>query len=661
MSGLLALLLALSPLARSPSPYLREAAGAAIPWRPFGPAAFAEAQAKGLPLLVDDGAGWCHWCHVMDEGTYARPEIAALVGRLFVPVKVDRDFSPDLDERFQREAGRLTGAGGWPLTLFLDPQGHTYYAASYLPPDAMAELLQAQAGGWRAPSAAALRLRSLRAGEAEAPAAAAAGSASLAVADRVGGALLAELDAAHGGFGREGPKFPNGPAVRLALWLADRAGGPGPYLDAATATLDGMAKGGVRDHVGGGFHRYAVDPAWAVPHFEKLLYVNAALLRAYVEGWLATGNAVYREVASETVDFLLSPAGSDPVHGGCYASEDSDAAPGDDGSYYTWTLAELRTAGGEEAVRFFGARALPRDVPSEPSRNVLREAALEFHPAALLARLRAARAGRRAPRVDPTLYAGWNGLAATALLEAGAALGRPEATRAALAALDLFLRHSPGVHALSGGRVVSDPAERRLDDLAGLGLAALAAFEATGEPGYLRGARALREQADRRLWDGAAGWYRLTTAPDGPLPDIADAPTPAPEAAMALFLARLAKLDGDAAAGERADRLLAAFAGEAPPRGPYAATYALALLERRAPSVHVAIVERAGTAGPLRQAALAAWRPGKTVRTYRAGREQTPYPAAARGSLAYVCGRSSCAPPTADPRVLRSLVERWEP
>jgi len=595
----------------------------------------------------------------MDEGTYARPEVAALIVRSFVPVKVDRDFSPDLDERFQREAGRLAGVGGWPLTLFLDPDGRTYFAASFLPAEALEQTLREQAGAWKAPSARALRLRMPRADEtrgAEAP-----GTVSLALAARLGEALLADADPVHGGFGREGPKFPNGPAVQLALWLADRAGGPGPLLDVATVVLDAMARGGVRDHVGGGFHRYAVDPDWAVPHFEKMLYVNAALLSAYVDGWLATGNGIYREVADETVDDLLSQAGSDRAAGGFYASQDSDVGPGDDGSFYTWTLEDLRAAGGDEAVRFFGARSLPRDLPSDPTRNVLREPVLAPHPVALIARLRDVRARRRAPRVDETKYAAWNGLAVTAMLEAGAALDRPDATRAALAALDLFSRRSPGVHALEGARVVSDPEARRLDDLAELGLAALAAHERTGRLIYLRTARALREQADRLLWDEAAGCYRTSTSTEPSPPDVTDSPTPAPEAAMALFLARLAKIDGDGSAGERADRLLAAFAEAAPPRGPYAATYGLALLERLAPSLHVTLVERPGSAGRLLAAAAAAWRPGKAIRVYEAGRERTPYPPAARGSVAYVCGRASCAPPTADPAQLRRLIETWTP
>ena len=654
MSLLALLLAAAGPLAASPSPYLREAAASPVHWQLWGPEALAEAKRAGKPLLVDVGAGWCHWCHVMDEGTYALPEIAALINQRFVAVKVDRDLSPDLDARFQRDAERLAGVGGWPLTVFLDPEGHIYSAASYVPAERMPALLQEMADSWKQPSAQALRARALA--DQEPGARPSPGKAGLELVQKLGDELLAELDPAHGGFGTRGPKFPNGPAVQLALALADRVGGPGPLLDVATLTLDGMARGGVRDHVGGGFHRYSVDPGWNVPHFEKMLYVNAALLSAYVDGWRSTQSEIYREVADELCDYLLSPAGSDGQHGGFYASQDSDVGAGDDGSFYTWTVEELRAAGGDEAVRFF----VQPDSGSPGRRVVLREGGLQPHPPELMARLRAARARRPAPRVDETKYASWNGQAIAALLEAGAALGRPVASRAALQALDLFLSKPLGVHGLtSAGAVAGDPKLRRLDDLAELGLAAVAGFETTGRARYLEAAKQLVATADRELWDEASGSYRESNAELRATPGIEDAPTPSPEAAMALLLTRLASLTGVEGYAQRGDRLLAAFAGEAAGHGSFAAMYGLALLERFARGPQVAVVGGKG-AEPLRAAAVATWRPGKLVHSYAAG-EKAPYPAGPHGAaLAYVCGRSSCAPPTADPKRLESLIQSWD-
>jgi uncharacterized protein YyaL (SSP411 family) len=641
-------------LRASPSPYLREAVSSPVHWRLWNSETLAEAKRNGKPLLVDVGAGWCHWCHAMDEGTYARPEIAELINRDFVPVKVDRDLSPDLDGRLQRDAQRLAGVGGWPLTVFLDPDGHVYSVASYVPGERMPALLAETAESWKQPSAQAMRVRELAAEELEV-APMAAGQPGLDLVRRLGDELVSELDRAHGGFGREGPKFPNGPAVQLASALADRVGGPGPLLDVATLTLDGMARGGVRDHVGGGFHRYSVDPSWNVPHFEKMLYVNAALLSAYIDGWRATQSEIYREVATETCEYLLSASGSDRKHGGFYASQDSDVGAGDDGTFYTWTTDELREVGGDEPVGLF-----VQPEPSRGRRYVLREVELQRHPEALIARLRAARETRRSPRVDETKYAGWNGLAIVAMLEAGTALRRPEATEAALRALDLFLSKPLGVHGLTAaGAVAGDPELRRLDDLAELGLAALAAFQATGRARHLEAGKQLAALADRELWDEHSGSYRESNAALRSAPGIEDSPTPAPEAAMALLLGRLARLTGEVSYGQRADRLLATFAGEAAGHGSYAATYGLALLERLAPGPQVAIVGRKG-AEPLRTAAVAAWRPGKLVHSYSAG-EKAPYPAGPHdAALAYVCGRSSCAPPTADPAHLASLIQSWD-
>jgi uncharacterized protein YyaL (SSP411 family) len=643
---------AASPFARSPSPYLREAASSPIHWRAFDAALLKEAQKSQRPILLDIGAGWCHWCHVMDETTYARPAVVAAISRGYFAAKVDRDLSPEIDAHYQRLAQRLSGAGGWPLTLWLTPSGDPYHAATYLPADQMVALLDRLAGNWRdAPPAKDLEMPR--------PSPGTAGEPTLKVAEDIGASLIQEFDPQHGGFGRAGPKFPNGPAVQLALALAERSGGPGPLLDVATRTLDGMAEGGFRDHVGGGFHRYSVDPAWGVPHFEKMSYVNAALLQAFLDGYRATGNDVYREVALETVEFLLSEAGRDAAQGGFFASQDADQGPGDDGRYFTWSLEELQAAGGSEAVTFFGARAQPGDLRTDPTRNVLREATLQLHPRPLIEKLRVSRGLRTAPRIDRSKYADWNGMLIVALLQAAAVLDLPAAQEAALSALDLFLARSPGVHRLpAAGEREDEP--RRLDDSAQLTLAALEAYQFTGRDRYLSAARALVAAADRQLWDGRAGCYQESTSPLRAFPGAGDNATPAPNVSMARALLRLSVLGGDAAHARRAEQVLRTLAGGAH-LGSYGASYGLAVLELREPLLTVSVIGPQGgdpRAAVLREAALASYRPGRLVHPYVA--PKSPYPLGPdQKARAYVCSDRSCAPPTSDPVALKTLVRTW--
>jgi uncharacterized protein YyaL (SSP411 family) len=674
MPSLLALLLAASPLASSPSPYLREAASSPIGWRSHGAAAFAEAKRQKKAVLLDVGAGWCHWCHVMDEGTYRDPGVIAEIAAHYIPVKIDRDLSPDLDAFYQRSAQALSESGGWPLTVLLSPDGAPYAAATYLPPAQMLAFLDKEQKGYEAPSPEARRLLMGLHLEAEqghrAPTPGAPAGSGLpelpALIDKLAAAMEGQADPEHGGFGTRGPKFPNAPGAQLFLALADEKGG-GPRLAIAQKALDGMAVGGVRDQVGGCFHRYAVDPAWRMPHFEKMLNVNAALLDAYLDGAQATGSALYREVADECVDYLLGPAGSDPRHGGFFASQDADAREGDDGSYYTWTLEELRAAGGDEAVTLFSAQAEPRDLRTDPRQNVLHLASPGLHPRALVERLRAARAQRSAPRIDPMRYTDWNGMAIQAMFKAGATLGRPDATHAALAALDFFLsrKEQVGRHAFGpDGRLAGEASLWRLADLAQLALASLAAYQATGREDYLAAARKLIGQADSQLWDAGASHYRDSTSPLQAPSGMDDAPSPAANAAMALALLRCAALSCDrgreTVQRERADRVLGAFAPQIPALGSFGASYGLALLERDRPRVTVAVAQasaRDPRAQPLRDASLSAYRFGHVVTRDR----DATHPTGKHGEpLAYVCGARSCAPPTSDPRKLQQLIASWE-
>ncbi|HLA25330.1 MAG TPA: DUF255 domain-containing protein, partial [bacterium] len=327
-------------LDRAQSAYLLGAAHQPVHWLPWSEAAFARAQAEDKPILMDIGAVWCHWCHVIDHESYDDPAVAAIINEHFVAIKVDRDERPDIDARYQHAVSAITGQGGWPLTAFLTPEGKVFYGGTYFPPDdaygrpGFKRVLLSVAAYYRdrkdeAVEAAAQLHRQLAA----------------MLKPSVGGALdpghlnaavtsiVRQYDSAHGGFGGA-PKFPHTPTLELLLRRAFRTGEP-DFLGIVTRTLEQMARGGMRDHLGGGFHRYSTDARWIVPHFEKMLYDNAGLLAAYVQAWQATERPLFRTVAAETAGFLLTVL-SDSTRGGFYGSQEADVGPHDDGSYFTW-------------------------------------------------------------------------------------------------------------------------------------------------------------------------------------------------------------------------------------------------------------------------------------------------------------------------------------
>ncbi|MGA8536677.1 MAG: DUF255 domain-containing protein, partial [Thermoplasmata archaeon] len=447
-------------LANRSSVYLRSAAEQPIDWHPWGPEPFELAQRTNRPILLDIGASWCHWCHVMDEGTYVDAEVGRLLAQDFVAVKVDRDENPEVDRRYQRQVGALTGEGGWPLTAFLTPAGEVFLGGTYFPPmdghgrPGFRRVLKEVARLWheepekiqensRAVQGALERMRNARAPDARA-------------LDAFQGQVLSEAhsgyDPVNGGFGMA-PKFPHPTAVSLFLWDG-RQNHRALSDERAAETLRRMADGGLYDQVGGGFHRYSVDEGWHVPHFEKMGVDNAALLSAYVDGVRRFGDPRFEEVVRGTVAWVREVL-EDPA-GGFGSSQDADNAPGDDGGYFTWSRAELKAALDPDearfAARFFGVGTDGR-MPHDPERNVLfrmlslEEAAqgLSFPggPAALLDRvlgkLRATRAGRAAPAVDRALYADINGRFIAAFAQAGTVLGEAVVIADARRAADRFL------------------------------------------------------------------------------------------------------------------------------------------------------------------------------------------------------------------------------
>ena len=332
-------------LAKAASAYLRSAAHQPVLWREWNGAAFAQAQAEDKPILLDIGAVWCHWCHVMDRESYENAEVARVINESFIPVKVDRDERPDIDARYQVAVSALTGQGGWPLTAFLTPDGKPFFGGTYFPPDdrsgrpGMKRLLEAIAHNYRthrdqihesaAKIAEALsEVEHFKEGEEAADE-----QVVKAIVESIGGMF----DAQNGGFGNA-PKFPHPTAIDLLLeaYLETRQEW---LLTIVTTTLEHMGRGGVYDQIGGGFHRYSVDERWIVPHFEKMSYDNAGLLGNYLRAYQMTGNTFFREIALGILGFLENVL-SHP-EAGFYASQDADINLDDDGDYFTWTLEEL--------------------------------------------------------------------------------------------------------------------------------------------------------------------------------------------------------------------------------------------------------------------------------------------------------------------------------
>ncbi len=691
-------------LGTASSPYLREAAAQPVAWHPWGEEPFRLAKELDRPILLDIGAIWCHWCHVMDEETYSNPEIANLINKDFIAIKVDRDERPDIDARYQRAVQALTGHGGWPLTVFLNPEGQVFYGGgTFLPDDRfgrpgfkrlLPRIVEAYLSQREILQADAAKLNQ-RIAESEAKALRKA-TLSPSLVDTIAQTVVQAFDEGHGGFGR-GAKFPSESAIELALRLYAEKGDE-KMLRLATKTLDEMAKGGIHDQVGGGFHRYATDPAWRVPHFEKLDHVNALLLISYLQAYQATGETRYRQVAEGILDYVNRVL-SDQQRGGFYAHQDADMGPGDDGAYYTWTREEVKAAlPNEEAaviLNYYDITA-KGEIATTPGRNVLWVAttpeAIARELDISLSRVKAliasgkrhlleARSKRKTPLVDRTLFADRNGMMISAYFEAYKVLGREELKAFALKSLEFLLarlRSKDGGlnHAFSDGE---PRVPAFLNDYAWVAEAFLQAFQVTGDTRYLATAKQMMDEALRRLWDGAGGgFFDLQPEPNAlgllkrPSKSFEDSSLPSPNTMAAQVLDRLAYLTNEKAYQQRAEQALEAFAGAAPNFGLFAASYALAVDLHLHPPAHVVIIgsKSDSKTRDLWRSALAAFRPGKIVAVYDpAGVKPADIPppvaAAMRAAKAagtpqaYVCVGMTCSLPTTEPEATGTLVKTF--
>jgi hypothetical protein len=626
-------------LADAASPYLRSAAHQPVDWYPWGPEPFARAAREAKPVLLDIGAVWCHWCHVIDRESYEDPSLAAFLNEHFVCVKVDRDERPDVDTRYQRAVQAITRQGGWPLTGFLTPQAELFFGGTYFPPVGRAgqpgfrDVLDRVLTVWRdTRSQVEAQAAALRGVLAQTLDEALPGEVPPDLLSDATARILASADRAHGGFGRQ-PKFPH--ASTVAVLMRRWADTGDPALRAVLhETFDGMSNGGFFDLIGGGFHRYSVDERWIVPHFEKMSADNAELLRVFAEGFAAFGKAGWRDAARDTVrwvrEVLLRPDGAFAT------SQDADITLEDDGDHFTWTLDELgavlRSDELQLAVAHFGIGTAGR-MPHAPDRNVLFTAAAPQmlaerfgRPAdditrtlsTIKARLGAARSARPAPFVDPTPYAGWNAMLAGALIQAGPMIADPWAQPAGLAALTVLRDRQSAADAVAHapGGVTG-----LLEDPVYTAAAAVDAWEATGDISWLEWAERLLD----RVWidhrDDAGGLLDLPRDRGGegflvtPAKPIQDSPNASPNGVAAVTCARLYEHTRDARWHERHRDLVSAFAGLGPDLGLFASTWLLAADWLQHAAVHLVVTGPAGdeTAAALHRESLAAFVPRRVA------------------------------------------------
>src|ERR1039457_4090291 len=371
-------------LEHAASSYLRSARHQPVKWQAWGEAAFARAEAENKPILLDIGAVWCHWCHVMDRESYENPEMAERINRLFIAVKVDRDERPDVDARYQAADSAICGQGGWPSTAFLTPDGRPYFGGTYFPPGdrygrpGFGRVLETMSQVWRDRRDEALESAAsvMAAIENNESFSGRDGELSLSLVDKIAASALKQFDPRNGGFGSQ-PKFPHPSVLDLLLEVAMNRDPERPETDQAriafTTTLEKMGRGGVYDQSAGGFHRYSVDEHWIVPHFEKMLYDNTELLRNYVHGFQSFVRADFLQTAREIVAWLDSTM-TERDRGGFYESQDADINLDDDGDYFTWTQDEARAVLTPEEMDFAAAYwdiGELGDMHHNPAKNVL--------------------------------------------------------------------------------------------------------------------------------------------------------------------------------------------------------------------------------------------------------------------------------------------------
>ncbi len=663
-------------LASETSPYLLQHKDNPVDWRPWGPEALAEAAQEDKPILLSIGYSSCHWCHVMERESFEDEETAAYLNENFVPIKVDREERPDVDSIYMEAVQGMTGHGGWPLTVFLDSEGVPFYGGTYFPPEprqglpSFRQVLEATAGAYRTQREelreAAARIRESlsavgRVEQSSQP-------IDEALLDRAISSLQGTFDRTNGGFGGA-PKFP--PASILEFLLARGATEP------VTLTLDKMMHGGIYDQLGGGFARYSVDATWLVPHFEKMLYDNALLARAYLHGWQVTGTERWARVCQETLDWALREMHG--PEGGFYSALDADSE-GEEGRFYVWEEPEMREAlteaglAGESIERVLGYWGVSAAGNFE-GRNVLHVplgANAKQPPELADARtaLYAWRDRRVRPDLDDKRLCSWNALMIAALADAGAALGRQEYLDAACGCARFVWEsmRDPDGRLLRTWKDGEGRLNAYLEDHAFLVEALLRLYEATLEVRWFDAARQTADAMIERFADERGGFF--TTSHDheqliARRKDVGDHPIPSGNSSAAFGLLRLAALTGDSAYEDRALAAVRVFAPAAM-QHPDAFGHLLQAIDfHLAPVREVALVAPANGDGaaPLEELAgvvRSAHRPHVVL---AGGPEGTERPELMRERhavegkpAAYVCEHFTCQAPVTEPSELAKLL-----
>ena len=647
-------------LAGETSPYLLQHKDNPVDWYPWGEEVLGRATAEDRPILLSIGYSACHWCHVMERESFEDPETAALMNELFLCIKLDREERPDIDSIYMEACQAMTGSGGWPLNVFLTPEQVPFYAGTYFPPESRMgmpswrDVLVAVAQAWRD------RRDEIRAG----------GSG---IAERLQGgarlrpsseplreelldsaveALRSQYDAANGGFG-SAPKFPPASTLEFLMRRGER--------DIVTHTLLAMSSGGMYDQIGGGFARYSVDPYWLVPHFEKMLYDNALLARAYLHGWQLTGEPLFRRVAEETLDWALREMRA--PEGGFFSALDADSE-GVEGKFYVWSVAELREALAEEpdtdeAIAWFGATDrgnfeganIPVRGPGVPDRlDHWRE------------RLYEVRSQRVWPGLDDKRLSSWNALMISALAEAGAVLERADYLDAGARAAEFVL----GSLRDAEGRLLRTFKDGRarlnayLEDHAYLVEALITLYESSFDPRWFGEARALADTMIERFGDEANGGFFETSTDHERLltrrKDLEDHPIPSGNASAAYGLLRLAALTGEARYEEHAVGVLRLL-HELAAQHPQAFGHLLQALDfQLAPVKEVALV--GDDLASLERVVRSEFRPHLVLAGGAA--DGVPLlqdrPPVEGRPAAYVCERFACKAPVTEPEELARLL-----
>src|SRR5215211_4309988 len=648
-------------LASETSPYLLQHADNPVDWYPWGEDALSRARAESKPILVSIGYAACHWCHVMERESFEDPEVAALMNERFVCIKVDREERPDVDAIYMDAVQAMTGRGGWPLNAFLTPDGVPFYAGTYWPPEprqgmaAWSQIVVGVAEAWVEQRAeieeTGRRILPRLAGAAALPPAE--GELDPAGLDAAVATLRRGYDSEHGGFSPSAPKFPAASVIEFLLRSGER--------EMALHTLRAMAGGGMYDQIGGGVARYSVDARWVIPHFEKMLYDNALLARAYLHGFQVSGEPFFARICTETLDWALRDLRQD--EGGFASALDADSE-GEEGRFYVWTPDEMRAAIGDGAL---AGAALEHFGLTRPPNFEGRWAPIRATPdpdgiAEIKARLRAARERRVWPGLDDKRLTAWNALMISALADAGAALECPDYRDAAVACAEFVWRDMRD----ADGRLLRtyNRGEARLsaylEDHAFLLEALLTLYETTFDPRWFDAARELAETILARFSDPANGGFFATADDHEALiarrKELEDTPIPSGASSAAFGLLRLAALTGEhryeqAAVG--ALRLLHQLA----PQHPAAFAHLLQALDFHFAAVkEVAIV--GPDAGPLERVVRGEFRPHLVVAggpedgiPLLAGREPVDGRAAA-----YVCERFACLRPVTEPAELAALL-----